>query len=194
MRRLRLIERIAVSGLRWAKELADHVLLLLGVLLLAAGIAVGGVLLHRPAWFLGVAGGVLVLLILGEGAYRTWDEADRRAEAVRVELAGDHRTDAMAVWLSEQLSAGNKLLARWHAGKPSYNARDEIQGAADWEHKTQDGLAATLPTYSGLFGLDVGLGQEFIFSPIEVVERTRLRRRLHRLGEIADRYSREQSK
>jgi hypothetical protein len=62
-------------------KLADHLLLLLGLLALAIGIAVGGVLLHRSALFLGVLGGVVMLAVLFEGAYRTWDEADKRAEA-----------------------------------------------------------------------------------------------------------------
>lgn len=70
-----------MNGLRWARKLADHLLLLLGLLALAVGIAVGGVLLHRSVLFLGVLGGVAVLAIFFEGANRTWDEADKRAAA-----------------------------------------------------------------------------------------------------------------
>ncbi len=77
-RRLAFIAQIAVSGLRWAKTLAEHVHLLLGLVVLAAGVTVGGVLLHRPAWFLGVFATILLLLILGEGAYRVWREAESR--------------------------------------------------------------------------------------------------------------------
>jgi hypothetical protein len=77
-RRLTFIGQIALTGLRWAKAIAEHVLLLLGLVLLAAGVTVGGVLLHRPAWFLGVFAAILLLLILGEGAYRTWRQADSR--------------------------------------------------------------------------------------------------------------------
>ena len=55
----------------------DHVLLLFGLVLLTAGVTVGGVLLHEPGWFLGVFGGLLLLLVLGEGAYRVY-EADAR--------------------------------------------------------------------------------------------------------------------
>jgi hypothetical protein len=96
MRRLRFLGRVVVSGLRWAKELADHAILLLGVLLLATGIAVGGVLLHRAAWLLGLFGGLSLLVVLGEGAYRTWDEADRHAETARVGLAEENASDTTA--------------------------------------------------------------------------------------------------
>jgi len=40
-----------MSSLAWAKKVADHVLLLLGLLLLTAGVTVGGVLLYRSASF-----------------------------------------------------------------------------------------------------------------------------------------------
>jgi len=96
MRRFKFIGRVVVSGLRWARELADHVLLLLGVVLLTAGIAVGGVLLHRSAWFLGGFGGLLLLAILFEGAFRTWDDADRRAAAARAALANENTRDGVA--------------------------------------------------------------------------------------------------
>jgi hypothetical protein len=134
------------------------------------------------------------------------DRGKRSAAAIDIpalRALGEHTVSAKnrereaednALWLSGQLAAGNALLERWRMSTPSHNVQGETQEAADWERTTRDGLAERLPAYRGLFGLDVGLGQEFIFSPIEVQERTRLRRRLHRLGEIADRYSREQSR
>jgi hypothetical protein len=172
------LERAVSEGLRWARSVLDHVFLLFGIVALAVGVTVGGLLLHRPGWFLGIFGGLVLLLVLGEGAYRVFGEQQQVAA----------EPDADALWLSERLSAGNKLLARWHVGTQRYNATEEIRRAADWERDTQDGLTARLPTYSGIFDLEPGLGREFIFSPVEVAERTRLRRRLHRLKEIADRY------
>ena len=67
-----------MTGLRWAKNVLDNVLLLLGLVALTAGVAAGGLLLHEPGWFLGVFGGLLMLVVFGEGAYRTWDETDKR--------------------------------------------------------------------------------------------------------------------
>ena len=49
------------------------------------------------------------------------------------------------------------------------------------------------PGVAGHFGVDVGLGREFIESPGEYRERTGLRRRIHRLAEIVDRYERRRS-
>lgn len=108
-RRLKFIGQVAVSGLRWGKELADHVLLLLGALLLGAGIGVGGVLLHRPAWFLGVFAGVLVLLVLGEGAYRTWDEAAKRASDAESGLREDSSRQATAIRLAAYAREGRGI-------------------------------------------------------------------------------------
>ncbi len=85
-----------MNGLRWAKELADHTLLLLGVALLTGGIALGGVLLHRPAWFLGVFGGLLLLAILFEGAFRTWDAAETRAGIAEAGLADENTRETVA--------------------------------------------------------------------------------------------------
>ncbi len=194
MRRIRFFRQAVVTGFRWAKGVLDNVGLAITAAALAIGVTVGGFLLHRPAWFLGIFAVVLFVSVLGEGAYRTWEDAERRARAAQPPSGLSSAGDADALWLSEQLRAGNELLDRWRMGTPSYNAQDEIQDAAVWERRTQDGLAARLPAYGGLFGLDVGFGQEFIFSPVEVRERTRLRRRLHRLGEITDRHSREQVK
>jgi len=76
------------EGLRWARGVLHEVVLLLGLLLLTAGVTVSGLLLHRPAWFVGVFGGLLLLVILFEGAYRIWDEADRRAETAEASTGG----------------------------------------------------------------------------------------------------------
>jgi hypothetical protein len=69
--------RAVSEGLRWARGVLHEVVLLLGLVLLTAGVTVGGVLLHRPGWFLGVFGGVLLLVVLGEGAYRAYESKAR---------------------------------------------------------------------------------------------------------------------
>lgn len=96
------------EGLRWARGVLNHVLLLLALLLLTVGITVGGVLLHRPAWFLGVFGGVLLIVVLGEGAYRVWREAEGRVtdgeqhaeakdESVSEPVSDAHRKELQAI-------------------------------------------------------------------------------------------------
>jgi hypothetical protein len=184
--------RAMSAGARWMWDVLDKSARI-GAVLAFLAVSIGGVLLHQPAAVIGAVVGLLVLFAFAEGTYRVARDAEQQRVAAEQQQV-DTQPDANALWLSGQLSVGNDLLARWRLDTPSYNARDEIDEAAVWENKTRGGLAAKLPVYSGHFGLDVGLGQEFIFSPIEAGERTRLRRRLHRLGEIADRYSMEQSK
>jgi hypothetical protein len=170
-------------GVRWAWGLLDGLSRAIAVGILIAAVALPSFLTDRPAWESALIAGVLLLVMFAEGAYRVWQEADIREPA-----HPDRQTDATAVWLSEQLSAGNELLARWHAGTPSYNATEQIQGAAEWEHETQARLAERLPEYAGHFGLEVGFGREFAQYAFEPHQRVRLRRRIHSLKGIADRY------
>ena len=98
MRRIRFLGQVVVTGLRWARSFVDQLLLLLGVVLLTAGVAVGGVFLHRPAPILGALVGIAVLAILGEGAYRVWRKADDEASTTRSELeAMRSRTLALTI-------------------------------------------------------------------------------------------------
>lgn len=174
-----------MSGLRWAKGLADQVLLLLGLLLLMAGVAAGGVLLHRPASFLGVFVGLVVLLMLGEGAYRVWREADAKL------VAESAKTQADEVWINRQLDAANRLLERWTPNVRLDVDRGLLQEAVEWEDETREGLTDRLPKHSGHFGVDVGLGQEWFRAYVgEPSERARFRRRIHRLAEIMERLGR----
>jgi hypothetical protein len=82
MRRIRFLWTVVVTGVRWATDTLNNLLLVIALVGLTVGVAVGGVLLHRPAWFLGVFAGVLVLVVLGEGAYQTWHETELRAQTV----------------------------------------------------------------------------------------------------------------
>jgi hypothetical protein len=179
------VERIAFwrramsVGAWWMWDVLDKTARIFAVLALVA-VSVGGVLLHQPAAVIGGVLGVLAVLSFAEGTYRVARDVEQQRAAAD--------SDADALWLSEQLSAGNKLLARWHAGTPSYNAAEQIREAAEWEHETQGRLAERLPQYAGHFGVEVGLGREFAQYALEPGERVRLRRRIHRLKEIADRY------
>jgi hypothetical protein len=166
-------------GARWAWSVLDKAARIFAVAAILA-VSVGGVLLHQPAAVIGGVLGALAVLSFGEGTYRVWRETSRDA-------ADD---DADALWLSEQLSAGNEILARWTA-KPRYNATEEIQEADRWERETQAGLAARLPTHCGHFGVDVGFGSEWFSSALVGPERGLLGRRIHRLAEISERYGRE---
>jgi hypothetical protein len=68
------------EGLHWAHRVLHNVVLFVGLILLTGGVAVGGLLLHKPGWFLGVFGGLVVLLVFGEGAYRVY-EAERKPQS-----------------------------------------------------------------------------------------------------------------
>jgi hypothetical protein len=171
-------------GARWAWDVLDKTARVLAVAAIIA-VSVGGFLLHQPAIVIGIAVGLLVIFSFAEGTYRVAREAEQQGAAAD--------PDADALWLSEQLSAGNDLLARWIA-KPRYNASEEIQAADEWERETQAGLAARLPAHGGHFGMDVGLGPEWFSSATVGPERGRLRRRVHRLAEISERYGRERTK
>lgn len=81
------------EGLHWARGVLHEVVAGLALVALTIGVTVGGVLLHRPAWFIGVFIGLLLLVVLGEGAYRLWDTADK---AVRVPPTGDSRAAVAA--------------------------------------------------------------------------------------------------
>jgi hypothetical protein len=163
-------------GARWTWDVLDKTTRIVAVLALLAVSVGGGLLLHQPA---PVIGGVLVALVLlsfAEGAYRVSSEQQR--------VAAEPDTDAL--WLSEQLSKGNDLLAEWG---DSREVEQRLWPEADaWERETRDGLVARIPEYAGHFGVDVGLGYEFAHFATEVRERTRLRRRIHRLAEIVERY------
>lgn len=134
VRRLKFIWRLAMNGLRWAKTVTDHVLLALALLGIAIGVAVSGVLLHRPAWLLGAIGAGLLLLILFEGAYRTWDEADRRANDAWGKLTKASSRHATADRLAAFAREGRSILEELPSSKA---------GPAEWSDARQT-MASTL--------------------------------------------------
>jgi len=87
------------EGLRWARSVLHEVAALFTLAALTIGVTVGGVLLHRPAWFLGVFGVVLLLVVLGEGAYRVWREAHTQAQSLSTEDTGLSLVDRLRLAL-----------------------------------------------------------------------------------------------
>jgi hypothetical protein len=171
------------AGARWTWSVLDWSARVLAVLAILAVALTGGLLLHQPAPVIGAVVALLCLLSFAEGTYRVASEGRMSGTA--------QRQAANAVWLSGQLSKGNALLTRWNEHASREVEMEAYTDAASWEQETQDGLAEHLPAYSGHFGVEVGLGREFISFPGELQERARLRRRIHRLAEIVERYERQ---
>src|SRR5438309_12095362 len=80
-RRLQFWRATLVSGYRWASDVTDHA----GRIFLIAGIlgapAVVIALNHYPWWWTATGIGAALVLVLGEGAYRTWTDAMDRPAA-----------------------------------------------------------------------------------------------------------------
>jgi hypothetical protein len=169
-------------GARWTWDVLDKTARIFAVLAILA-VSVGGVLLHQPAAVIGGVLGVFVLFSFAEGTYRVARDTQQQQAATK--------PDDDAFWLSACLAQGNLLLERW----PPYGSREvdleAIEKAAKWEQEIRVGLVGRLPTYFGYFGVDVGLGPEFAPAQHETKERARLRRRIHRLAELVERYERE---
>jgi hypothetical protein len=89
----------AISGYRWASDVTDNA----GRLLLIAGLLGAPALViawqHYPWWWTVSGGGVALLMILGEGAYRTWEEAMTRPPAIAT------RVEAPILRMAESLTA-----------------------------------------------------------------------------------------
>jgi hypothetical protein len=110
MRRMRFLRLIVSSGARWGRELADRVLLTLGLLVLLAGVTVGGVLVHRPALLVASAVAVFVCAALGEGAYCVWRDSDDALSLARSELAADGSRVAVAARLDDLAREGELIM------------------------------------------------------------------------------------
>lgn len=148
-RRIQFIGRSVVTGLRWAREVLDNALLLLGLVTVTGGVAVGGVLLHEPAWFLGVFGGILLSLVFCEGAYRTWDDAQK---TVRAPAVGDSRA-AVATRLEGWARELSLLQAELPQGQVVGAPVSQLVGwNADYNRLVQDvtsELRRNAPAYLG---------------------------------------------
>ncbi len=163
-------------GARWAWEVLDGTARILAVIAILA-VSVGGVLLRQPAAVIGGFLGILTIFSFAEGAYRVSREKQQQASS----------GDVNAIWLSGQLAEGNNLFERWGEHVSRDRETEVLSEAAKWERGTREGLAERLPEYAGHFGVEVGLGREFAWFRTELRERTTLRRRIHRLAEIAER-------
>jgi hypothetical protein len=169
-------------GARWAWDVLDKTARVFAVAAILA-VSVGGVLLREPAVVIGGVFGALAIFAFAEGTYRVSRDG-RRSD-------GEQSEAETAVWLSERLAEGNALLERWSPHRRLDKEGNLVHEVSAWEQTTRNGLTERLPAYSGHFGVEVGLGREFITFPGEYVERARLRRRIHRLAEIVERYGNE---
>jgi hypothetical protein len=170
-------------GARWTWDLLDKTARIFAVVAILA-VSVGGVLLHQPAAVIGGVLGALAVFSFAEGTYCVARDAKQGATT---------SPDDTTLWLSIRVAQGNLLLEHWAPHASHDVERESVEKAAKWEQEARFGLVGRLPAYLGLFGLDVGLGPEFAPAQYETNDRARLRRRIHRLAEIAERYGREQS-
>jgi hypothetical protein len=116
------------EGLRWARSVLHEIAALLTLAALTIGVTVGGVLLHRPAWFLGVFGVVLLLVVLGEGAYRVWNDAETRAQAILPETIGLSLLDQLRL----ALKRGETLQSQAKSVPTSSADAGFLSAAHDW--------------------------------------------------------------
>jgi hypothetical protein len=87
VRRIRFIGQVIVSGSRWARSVIDESLVLLGLVGLTVGVTAGGLLLHRPGWFLGIFGALIVVVILVEGAFRVHETSQTSVVPAHITVA-----------------------------------------------------------------------------------------------------------
>lgn len=88
---------------------------------------------------------------------------------------------AAASFVNRRLEAGNRLLKFW----PEYGQHDHlIEVVSEWEMETYRGLGEMLPEKQAYFRTEVGIVPEYAGEP---ETRLVLRRRIHRLSEIAER-------
>jgi len=96
-----------------------------------------------------------------------------------------------SAWINRQLTRGNELLHLWPRTSSRENDEDMSIAVQRWERDTHTGLARYAPADQAQFRVDVGLGPEWREEyHSEPPERAMLRRRIHRLAEIAKRDTR----
>lgn len=67
--------RVMVNGYRWAADVSDHFLRLFALVALFGGPVVVVAIQHYPPYWVIPGIAATILLVLGEGAYRTWADA-----------------------------------------------------------------------------------------------------------------------
>lgn len=111
----------------------------------------------------------------------------RRAYARQTER--DMARERSAKWINDRRAEGNELLEGWH---PMKNEPSRCMDTVRWEKQTHDGLASFAPNLQAHFRHEAGMGSEWLPQrrgphTYEDPQRAILRRRLHRLSEIAER-------
>jgi hypothetical protein len=95
-RRGRFWGRAMTAGARWAWDVFDKGARVVAIVAVLALTLVSGLLLHRPAFIIGVVAVLAVIAVFAEGAYRVWLDADSAAQVAIRELGAEHSRDAVA--------------------------------------------------------------------------------------------------
>jgi len=73
----RFLGQAMIEGLRWLWRVLTHLLTLVTLVAVLAGVFVVGVLLHQAAWLVAGVAVVLVFVVFVQGAYRVWRDTDK---------------------------------------------------------------------------------------------------------------------
>jgi hypothetical protein len=129
-----------------------------------------------------------------KAAIEKYKETLRREAEQRARIKQELKAEAMlsAQWINDRREVGNTMLAGWAQMR---NMPNLCADAVRWERETYDELAEHAPTHQAHFRDENGLGPEWQRQrsgphEYEDTQRVMLRRRLHRLAEIADRMQR----
>jgi hypothetical protein len=144
-RRAAFWRAVVTDGLRWAREVLSKTLLLIGALLFFLGVGVSGVLVGKPAWFIGTLAAAAILLILSEGAFHAWVDAKNqpRPASAPFEEWLEGRIDAAAVIARERRVRGDEWFTRASGDWDVENVQ-EMAGYDEQGNRLGDGLAPEL--------------------------------------------------
>ena len=94
-RRVTFLGKVIVNARPWAGGLISGALNIVALLALLGIVAA----VQPPPWVVSASLGAVLLVSLGEGAYRTWDETDGQLAKARGELERESSADAVIVRL-----------------------------------------------------------------------------------------------
>jgi hypothetical protein len=122
-------------------------------------------------------------------AARARQEAEVNRLRAREQDARQRQREDAAIWINGRREEGNAMLTGWPSMR---NVPMRCADAVRWEQATYDGLAEHARTHRAHFRDENGLGAEWGRQrrgpqEYEDAQRAMLRRRLHRLAEIAER-------
>jgi hypothetical protein len=142
--------RAMSEGTPWLWRLLTHVLTLVTLLAVAAGVIVVGVLLHQAAWLVAAAAVVLVFVVFAQGAYRVWrgtqDElTEARKEVAEVVEAKEGRD------LKPLLNAGLKFQGLLDASEETVRPFYKEDPVYHWAWETWKALQHENPAAAKIF-------------------------------------------